>query len=554
MKLFILIAIVILELWTSSVQSTAVVKRNQSLFPLSIIHINDFHAKFEQTNTDSTSCKEKLGQICIGGIARVMTMVKQLKAAREQENKNPIFLNIGDNFVGSLWYELFGWNVTSHFWNIFPADATTLGNHEFDRGVQEVVHYLETLKSPVLVANLDDTDEPGLQGKYKKSLVIERDGRRIGLIGALVVATIEISNPEKLKILDEIESVKKEANRLKTDEGIDIIIVLSHCGLVIDRQMAQNSDGLLDVIVGGHSHSLLYKGDPVPGPDVRVDTYPIVYTQNNHKTLIVQASAYTKFIGDLTVYFDEDGEIQEYEGNTIFMDSSIVPDPEIIEEMKPWKESVDKIGQREIGSVKGMLYQKDCAFGECNIGDFVTDAFLDFIVNHPDFQDNHWSYATVAITNAGGIRTNLPPGVLVFDDLFTTLPFTNKLSVFELQGKDLLEVLQFSANAWRYYNFLQFSGMRVVYNVTRPDNERVVSVDVLCRECDIPRYEKLDLTKWYRLIVPSFIGNGGNGYVMFTRKRNDRVTKELDIEVVEEYFKKLSPVLQKKDGRITVLT
>lgn len=68
-----------------------------------------------------------MGQICIGGIARVMTMVKQLKAERERENKNPIFLNIGDNFVGSLWYELFGWNVTSHFLNILPADATTLG-------------------------------------------------------------------------------------------------------------------------------------------------------------------------------------------------------------------------------------------------------------------------------------------------------------------------------------------------------------------------------------------------------------------------------------------
>jgi len=54
-------------------------------------------------------------------------MVKQLKAERERENKNPIFLNIGDNFVGSLWYELFGWNVTSHFLNILPADATTLG-------------------------------------------------------------------------------------------------------------------------------------------------------------------------------------------------------------------------------------------------------------------------------------------------------------------------------------------------------------------------------------------------------------------------------------------
>jgi 5'-nucleotidase len=104
-----------------------------------------------------------LGQVCIGGYARVLTMVKKLQKERADQGKNPIYLNIGDNFQGTLWYELLGWNVTSTFLNILPADATTLGNHEFDRGVQEVVHFLEHLESPVVVANLDDTDEPNLK-------------------------------------------------------------------------------------------------------------------------------------------------------------------------------------------------------------------------------------------------------------------------------------------------------------------------------------------------------------------------------------------------------
>lgn len=512
--------------------------------------------RFEETNADSTSCKESIGQICIGGFARVMTMVKRLIAERTSENKNPIYLNIGDNFVGTLWYELFGWNVTQKLLNIEPiADATTLGNHEFDRGVEEVVHFLEHLISPVVVANLDDTNEPQMANKYNKSIVIEREDRKIGLIGALVVATLDISNPGNLKILDEIESVKAEAQRLK-DEGIDIIIVLSHCGLLIDREMAQNTDDLIDVIVGGHSHSLLYTGDSVPGPDVPVDTYPIEYkTPSGHKTIIVQASAYTKYLGDLTVYFDDDGEIQSYEGNTIFMDNSIQPDADIVEQLKPWKEAVDAIGQRVVGEVKAMLYQKDCAVNECNIGNFVTDAFVDYFVAHEDYQvDDGWAYATVAITNAGGIRTNLPSGTVVYDDLFTTLPFANTLDVFELLGQDLLDVLQMSGDWFGRYNFLQFSGMKVMYNVTMDEGERVLSVEVLCRECRIPKYEKLDVTKWYRMIVPSFIGNGGNGFIMFRNKRNSQTIPQKDIEVVEKYFKKLSPVLQKKDGRITVLT
>jgi 5'-nucleotidase len=484
-----------------------------------------------------------------------MTMVKKLLQQRKDENRNPIYLNIGDNFQGTLWYELLGWNVTSTFLNILPADATTLGNHEFDRGVQEVVHFLEHLKSPVVVANLDDTDEPSIQNLYKKSIVIERGGRKIGLVGALVVATVDISNPENLHILNEIESVKKESERLRSEEGVEIIVVLSHCGLVIDRRMALEGGSAIDVIVGGHSHTLLYSGTPVPGPDNPPDVYPIVYEQENgHKVLIVQASAYTKYLGDLVVYFDDQGEAVRWEGNPIFMDNSIEPDAEILREMAPWKAVVDAIAERELGEVKTTLYQRDCAFGECNIGSFITDAFVDYFIDHPDYQEEgSWTYGTISCTNAGGIRTTLAPGIVTYDDLFTSLPFQNTIDTFELRGDHLLAALEFSAEWYSFYNFLQFSGMRVVFNVTEPFNHRVVSVDVLCRQCEIPKYEKLDLTRNYRMIVPSFIGAGGNGFVPFTHRTNHRKGDAMDIEVVEKYLKKMSPVIQKKDGRNVVL-
>lgn len=505
---------------------------------------------------DSTTCKQGLGQVCIGGYARVMTMVKRLLNERREQNRNPIFINIGDNFEGTLWYHLFGWNVTSHFLNIVPADATTLGNHEFDRGVHNVVEFLEHLDSPVVVANFDDTDEPELKGLYKKSITIERGGRKIGLIGALVVATIEISNTENLHILDEIQSVKAEADRLRSEEGVEIIVVLSHCGLVIDREMAMQGGSAIDVIVGGHSHTLLYTGSPVPGPDTPADAYPVVYEQpGGHKVLIVQASAYTKYLGDLVVYFDEAGEAQSWEGNPIFMDNSVEPDEDILRELAPWKAAVDEIANREVGTVKTTLYQRDCAFGECNIGSFVTDAFVDYFVDHPDYNEaGSWAYGTIGITNAGGIRTTLSPGIVTYDDLFTSIPFQNTIDTFELRGDFLLDALEFSAAAYSYYNFLQFSGMRVVFNVTQPANSRVVSVDVLCRECDIPRYESLDRNRLYRLIVPSFIGAGGNGFLAFRNRVNHRTGDKLDVEVIEKYLKKMSPVIQRKDGRSIIVT
>lgn len=380
----------------------------------------------------------------------------------------------------------------------------------------------------------------------------------LGLVGALVVATHEISNPGKLKILDEIESVKKESERLRDEEDVDIIVVLSHCGLVIDREMALKGGSAIDVIVGGHSHSLLFNttGTENLGPDTPADTYPIVYEQEGgHKVLIVQASAYTKYVGDLTVYFDDQGEAIRWEGNPVFMSNDIVPDPVILEELKPWREEVDKVGQVEVGSIKSLLYQRECSTTECNIGNFVTDSYIDYIANHPDYQEEgSWSYATIGITNAGGIRTSLSPGKVAFEDLFAVIPFQNTIDSFELQGKDLWDVLQISAEWWRYYNFLQFSGMKVVYNVTVPEEAKVISVDVLCRECDIPKYEKLDLNKWYRMVVPSFIGQGGNGFVPFTNRRNFRKGDMMDVDVTARYLKKLSPVFYKKEGRIIVHT
>ena len=511
---------------------------------------------------NSNSCKERLGEVCIGGYARAMTMVKKLKAERAEQNKNPIFLNIGDNFQGTLWYELFGWNVTSHFLNILPADATTLGNHEFDRGVKEVVNFLEHLKSPVLVANLDDSDEPEIQGLYKKSMVIERSGRKIGVIGALLVATEEISSPENLHILNEIDSTRDEAARLRS-EGVDIIVVLSHCGIDIDQQMAQTGGENIDVIVGGHSHSLYYSGEPAPGPDTPVDVYPAVYKhESGHNILVVQASSYAKYVGDLVVYFDREGEAQSWEGNTIFLDNSVEPDADIIRELQPWKAKVDEVGQRDVGTVNETLDWTDCEFAECNIGNFIADAYADYFLSNSGQRRQKRtvlrkpsSINTIAAMHAGGIRTDLSAGKVNYDDLFTVIPFMFGVDSFDLRGDHLLEALEYSGANYRDYNFLQFSGMKVVFNVTRPKFNRVVSVDVLNRQCKSLRYEKLNRAQWYRFIVPDFIGAGGNGFTVFKKnRRNVRKADKKDIEIVERYIKKQQPVIQRKDGRLTVVT
>lgn len=137
----------------------------------------------------------------------------------------------------------------------------------------------------------------------------------------------ELSNTGKLRFENEEEAIRRESKLLK-EEGVDIIIVLSHCGLDIDERIAKEAAPFVDVIVGGHSHSFMYTvedGIEAPGPDPVKDIYPKVVETNGHKVLIVQASAYCKYIGNITVYFDREGRVADWKGQPVYLDSDIIP-------------------------------------------------------------------------------------------------------------------------------------------------------------------------------------------------------------------------------------
>lgn len=553
---------------TASVRETS--NSHRGLFELSIIHINDFHARFEQTNPSSSACLEGQEESCVGGIARIATAVKSLV----KERPNPVFLNAGDNFQGTLWYTRFKWNVTAHFLNMLPHDALTLGNHEFDDKIAGVVPFLENMNAPFVVVNIDDSEEPSIQGKYKKSIVIEREGRKIGILGYVLQTFYEISSTEKLKFLDEIETVKEEAANLK-GQGVDIVIALSHAGLDVDREVAAAVPDI-DVIVGGHSHSFLYTGTP-PSNDYPVDNYPVIVEQpGGHKVLIVQAYAYSKYVGNITVWFDENGEYTAWEGSPILLDKSVPEDPDVVEAMKPWKEIIDAEGGVVIGSTQVFLDSENsaCRKGECNIGNLFTNAFVNEYVNLAP--SGSWTRAAIGITNSGGIRASImktpPDGNITYTDLITSQPFGNTVDLIELQGKHILETLEFSvSNSYSRYRgngrhkrdvearefsgqgFLQMSGIHVTFDMNQPVMKRVSSVAIRCAECDVPHYEPLDQEKWYRVALCSFLVTGGDGYTVIANNARNHVTGRVDYEVLMDYISKNSPLTTGIEDNIQII-
>lgn len=129
-----------------------------------------------------------------------------------------------------------------------------------------------------------------------------------------------------------MEAIRAEADRLvKKNPDVKIIIVLSHCGLDKDYRIAREGGKHIDVVIGGHTHSFMYtkQGDkPIPGVDEPVDDYPAVVNQEengNRTVLIAHTSCFARWIGDLTVDFDKDGEIVSYEGLPMYLDRSIEP-------------------------------------------------------------------------------------------------------------------------------------------------------------------------------------------------------------------------------------
>ncbi|CAH0402703.1 unnamed protein product [Chilo suppressalis] len=518
----------------------------EGLYRLDIIHYNDFHARFEETSVETPTCRSN-NYSCLGGFPRLYHEIEVLR----KEKPDSLLLNAGDSFQGTYWYTLLKWNVTQHFMNLLPHDAHAIGNHEFDDGPEGLAPYLSALKAPVVAANMDSSKEPSLQGLYVPHVIVERQGRRIGIIGLITTDTAKLSSPGNVMFTDPREATRREAQALN-DKGVDIIVLLSHCGLDIDKELARDYGQYIDIIVGGHSHSLLWNG-PSPSNETVVGPYPVFIepsANKKHKTLIVQASAFTKYMGNLSVYFDFRGDYVKWDGGPIFLDRSIDEDQEIKAKLAPLAKIVHDAENVPIGETKTTLYFEDCVFGECALGDALTDSQNQFSKEKLKTDLDHISFV-----QRGNIKSTINQGVITQGSVFELLPFNDRMQSFELQGKFVLEALERSVrDEWGRHPFkgpwvLQLSGLQVTYNISMPEGQRVSSVNVGDKDSGAP----LDPDKYYQVTAPTYLSDGGDGFTMFRdHKRNVQIIGR-DQNIFVTYIKKHSPLNVVTDGRIKII-
>nr|XP_040234815.2 apyrase-like [Anopheles coluzzii] len=505
------------------------------LFPLTIIHMNDLHARFAETSERSSKCKAaEEGDTCIAGIARVFHTVQELR----KRHPNALFFNVGDNFQGTIWYNYHRWRVVARFIKLLHPDAMTLGNHEFDDGLKGLRPYLSALAKKdiqTVATNLIRSTDPF--PALPRSVTIKRKGRSIGIIGVIADKTHELSNTESITFSDSVAAVREEAAALKKRD-VNIILVLSHCGLEVDKRIALEAGDDVDVIIGGHSHSFLFpnaSSKPHNQQDTILGDYPVVVSNaNGRKILIVQAYAYGKYVGRLTAYFDAQGEVQHWEGFPVYLSNSVPQSPVALRILAPYRRQVEAYGATKIAQTTVDLVQATCRLGECSLGCLVADAIADYYTNH--------TFHPVAIVNAGNFRSPIPKGDITNEEAIGASPFSNTVDLLTLRGDALWQLVEHSLvwDSVKRLNVAQVSGLRVVADLDRAPYGRVLSIDVRNLN-DGVSYEPLNRTANYRVVTMSFIATGKDGF-RWALERSERQIGPLDSDTFIQYLKKLKVV------------
>lgn len=251
---------------------------------LTILHLNDTHSHIDPERSGKHDGN--------GGVIEQAAFVDSVRVA--DGRKNVLLLHAGDFSQGSSYFKELHGDIEIDVLNAMQYDAVTLGNHEFDNGMDEIARRILNLNVPVVCANYDFTGSP-LEGLTQPYVIVRKAGKKIGVIGVLTDVSTVVAREiaDVMKFQSPVEVTNRYAAYLKNEKKCDLVICLSHLGY--DRgpdtdceiaPLLQN----VDVIVGGHSHT-------------RLDDYTAVKDLGGKDVIIISDGSWGLEIGQLTVEF-----------------------------------------------------------------------------------------------------------------------------------------------------------------------------------------------------------------------------------------------------------
>ncbi|UYZ63243.1 bifunctional metallophosphatase/5'-nucleotidase [Hymenobacter weizhouensis] len=238
---------------------------------LTILHTNDMHSRIEPFPGNAAQWAG------LGGMARRAALVEQVR----RQEANVLLLDSGDIWQGTPYFNFFQGELEFKLMTQMGYDASTLGNHDFDNGLEGLQKQLPHAGFPFLIANYDFTGTL-LAGRFQPYQVFEKQGLRIGVfgLGIELAGLVADKNFGATTYLDPVATAKEIVAKLRGPERCDLVVCLSHLGYkyesakIDDRKLAAQVGGI-DLILGGHTHTFLEQPEPIDGP-------------NGHRTLVNQ--------------------------------------------------------------------------------------------------------------------------------------------------------------------------------------------------------------------------------------------------------------------------
>jgi 5'-nucleotidase len=506
---------------------------HSSTVPIHLIALNDFHGHIEADRTITVNGK----RMPAGGAAWITSLIRARKAAKP----GTLFVEAGD-MVGASppVSSLFRDEPTVKFLDLAGCDVGTLGNHEFDRGVPELLRLWRRAKpgsaAKLLAANGNSAVYPGASFPivcaniviqksgatlFPPYLVKKVGGARIGFIGAVTSELPSITSRDALNGIREIDPVPaiNRWARYLGSHGVHAIVVLLHeggtqtpptpegtlSGAIVD--IARQLDPDVDVVVSAHSHQ-----------------YTNAFVG---RTLITQARSYGTAIADIDLTVDmASGDIvrkrARIEDTT---HDGVQPAKDVAAMVAAYESAAAPRINRVIGEVGADMSSEHGA--ETMLGDMIADAQRESV------------HADVAFMNPGGVRAGLPKGQVTWGQVFTAQPFNNQVTVLKMTAGQIKAVLEQQWGPGERETILFPSGITYTYDAGRPIGDRVQNVNIAAHPAG-------DQT--YKVAVNSFLAGGGDGFTAFAPVK-ERTIGPNDLDALTAYLR-AHPGVVPRTGRI----
>ena len=483
----------------------------------SIFYVNDVHGKM--TNME-----------------RIYSVAQQFDSFTPSYKVDKLKLASGDIRLGANHLANM---VANKFLDWSGITANALGNHELDViNPKEISDIMSDSKYKLLALNATVSKDSPLFGHIGSSMIEEHNGQKYGIIGIApsdINERVKMNNSLKDVHVDDFETtlqkVQKEVDRMRKEEGVNKIILLSHSGYKNDKKIAEQTDGI-DVILGGHSHNMV--------KDVQ-EGVNLFYSKSGEPVVITQAGKDGECIGVLNLEFTPDGVITKVQNN--------VTNSRNFSRILPIKRAVENIiGKPEIiGTVKSAAPAPAERLIENNPhGNVIVDAMRSELGTD------------IAILNAGNIRGHFSMGTVDSRLINDITPFEDKMMICNLSEKQIVDAIKVGGKSFTSVGhkpgILLVSGLR--YSMTDTGELKSLSyVDRTGKETPIDINNPSETHK-FSVAVDDFFATGGDNYLP-TNEHPDFVVKKLDMDknkLACDYIKKQpQPMEIKQDDRITII-